>query len=520
MGLKITKQTRTVLQPCQAQYDAKHAESFVMIVFGGAGDLSCKKLLPALYQLFKSGLIKNFAIIATGRTRRTNVEYHKLIKGALKKQLKKEFCRSIWKKFTANLFYESCDISEEATYITLEGLIVKYAQINNTNDIIYYVAVPPKLISDVVAGLGANAMRWISQSDKTGRHESVEHDENATWNRKIVLEKPFGTDQKSAISLNQNLLKVFAEKDIYRIDHYLGKETVQNILFFRFANSIFEPIWNNNYIDHIQITVAEDIGIEGRGQFYEGVGVIRDIVQNHILQLMAMIAMEAPAGLDADLVRNERVKVFQAVRAFKKSDLDNNIVVAQYDKYCKEKNIAPNSKVPTYFAGKFYIDNWRWSDVPFYVRTGKRLIKKETKIVIQFKNPPLKLWGKTCSLKQPNSLTIFIQPQESIAIQFCVKQPGTLNSSHLVNMDFEYGKFFDLAKLLPAYERLLLDCMKGDQTLFAREDGTEIMWHIVDPIIDALNAKKKIASYKPGSWGPKVADELIERDGIKWINED
>lgn len=497
-------------QSCATRASEEKAESFVMLIFGGAGDLSQKKLLPALFQLFACGLLQKFSIIATGRTVRTNAEYRQLLAKILKNQLKENFRMSTWQQFAKHLFYKSCDITDSCTYPLLHDLICKHAISHRTHKVIYYAAVKPTLTSYIIDGL-AKQGNW---------QEKLVY--------KIVLEKPFGVDKKSAQKLNKKLLQIFDEQHVYRIDHYLGKETVQNILFFRYANSIFEPLWNRNYIDHVQITVAEDIGIESRGYFYEESGVIRDIVQNHLLQLIAMIAMEAPAALAPDLIRNERVKVFQSIRQFKQEELAQEIVVGQYKAgkingkpvvgYRQEKDVATRSLVPTYFAGKLYIDNWRWANVPFYVRTGKRLAKKETKIIIQFKASPLRSFGEKCELKYTNRLVIYIQPEEKISIRFCVKQPGAMNKSQPVNMLFDYNKFF-ATNLLPAYTRLLLDCMKGDQTLFAREDGIELMWDIVDPIIAELAKKKAIQFYAAGSWGPKGADELLKRDNRQWISE-
>ena len=343
---------------------------------------------------------------------------------------------------------------------------------------------------------------------------------------KIIIEKPFGTDQNSAYELNRFIRKEFDESQIYRIDHYLGKETVQNIIFFRFGNSIFEPVWKRNYIDHVQITVAEDLGVETRALFYEKSGVIRDISQNHIMQLIALVAMEPPVGFEADLIRDEKVKVFRTIRPMDEAYLDANMVIGQYERgkisgsevpaYIDEEGVSPTSKTPTFFAGKFYIDNWRWAGVPFYVRTGKRLGKRITEIAIEFKKPPLKMLGRECDIIEPNTLVFSIQPEEEISLRFSVKYPGAGNKPYRVKMNFNYPNTFKVKSHSP-YGRLLIDCMKGDLTLFARQDGVEAMWSVADQIIKRKESLVvEIPLYAAGSWGPKDAFDLILRDGRKW----
>ena len=461
------------MKKCEIKLSDLQIKGFTLVIFGGAGDLSTRKLLPALYSLYQQKLIKNFAILALGRTKMSDVKYRNVIAKALPD-------KKNWQQFKQNLFY--------VNYETLCNRIHESFTKIKSNNLLYYLAIPPNTVPKVVEML---ALKNLC------RHEP---------NAKIIIEKPFGKDKKAAIKLNKCILKEFDEQQIYRIDHYLGKETVQNIMFFRFANNIFEPLWNRNYIDHIQITVAEKIDIEKRGRFYEETGVIRDIVQNHIMQLISLVAMEPPVGLTADLIRNEKAKVLRAIRPLK------DLVLGQYDSYHKEKDVATTSKTPTYFAGKFYIDNWRWSGVPFYIRTGKSLAKKTTEIAIQFKNPPLKLLGGVCDIMQPNTLIISIQPQEKISLGFSVKYPGTINRPNVVDMIFNYADAFKI-KLPEDYERLLLDCMKGDQTLYARQDEIELMWEAVDPTI---NKPSKLSSYKRGSQGPKFAEKLIEKDKRKW----
>jgi glucose-6-phosphate 1-dehydrogenase len=468
---------------CKITPQDLQAKAFTLVIFGGAGDLSKRKLLPALYSLYQQNLIKNFSILALGRTKMSDSRYHNLIAKAVKPCNKKT-----WHKFTQHLSYEAIDMTEQSAYKILCSHIHESFRQNKSNNLLYYLAIPPNTVPKVVEMLALKNMC---------RHEP---------NAKIIIEKPFGKDKKAAIKLNKCILKEFNEQQIYRIDHYLGKETVQNIIFFRFGNNIFEPLWNRRYIDHVQITVAEKIDIENRGRFYEQTGIIRDIVQNHIMQLISLVAMEPPVGFTADSIRDEKSKVFRAIRPLK------DIVLGQYDGYRKEKDVAASSKTPTYFAGKFYIDNWRWAGVPFYIRTGKSLAKKTTEIAIQFKNPPLKLLGGVCDIMQPNTLIISIQPQEKISLGFSVKYPGTINRPNFVDMIFNYADAFKI-KLPEAYERLLLDCVKGDQTLYARQDEIELMWGAVDPII---NKPPKLVIYKTGSQGPKAAEKLIAKDDREW----
>ncbi len=484
----------SLLESCKIASQDLKVKAFTIVIFGGAGNLSKRKLLPALYSLYQQKLITRFSILGLARTPISDKQYRDIAETAVKKSTSKTFKKNIWQKFSDHLFYESLNITKESSYITLCNRVHEFFSKNKSNNLIYYLAISPEIAPKVATMLATRNMC---------RHEP---------NAKIIIEKPFGKDKKTAAKLNEDILREFDERQIYRIDHYLGKETVQNIIFFRFGNNIFEPLWNRNFIDHVQITVAEKIDIENRGKYYEENGVIRDIVQNHLMQLISLIAMEPPVGFDANLIRDEKAKVFHAIRPFNKKNITNNIVVAQYDSYRKEKDVAKNSKTPTYFAGKFHIDNWRWAGVPFYLRTGKCLANKNTEIFIQFKNPPLKLLGRVCDIIAPNTLTINIQPQEGISLGFNVKYPGTINQPNSVNMVFNYADIFKI-KLPKAYERLLLDCIKGDQTLYARQDEIELMWSVVDPII---NNPPKLSIYKTKSQGPKQAEQLISKDSRKW----
>ena len=509
--MQVTPQN---ILPCSIKTKhSKIADPFLMIIFGGGGDLSCKQLIPSIFRLFEGKKIQQFTAIGIGRTPMTDIQYRDKLKNCLKHTLKSKFNDHQWKKFSANIFYLIGDANQLALYQELCNRISAFKKQYKKNSIIYYLSVQPSLVCTIVNSLSR---------EKLCRNEA---------NSKIILEKPFGHDRKSALALNKKLSSAFDEQQIYRIDHYLGKQTVQNILFFRFGNTIFEPLWNRNYISHIEITVSESIGIENRGTFYEETGIIRDMVQNHIMQLMALVTMEPPVGFDADLIRDEKVKALQSVRILDKASLKEHMVIGQYGRgkignkmvpaYRDEPHVNPHSNVPTYFAGRFFIDNWRFGGVPIYVRTGKRLARQLTQIVIQFKHPPLKLFQDSCDSIDPNRLMITISPHEKISLQFGVKSPGAINCAYPVNMVFDYQNAF---KIVPysAYARLLLDCIKGDLTLFARHDGIDTMWSIIDPILsyaEKCSIHNQCVRYPAGTWGPTQANQLIEQDGFQWINE-
>lgn len=507
------------LKVCDTPLDDFGIEPFTIVIFGGSGDLSRRKLLPALYCLYQDGkLPEEFSILGLGSRKKTDEEYRSLAEEALKEFLPETFKKNDGAAFAQHLFYLSADLTLNESYEKLCRRLDQLAQQTGSPEdgVIFYLSVPPGLLPAIAENLAlSNFCRRVFRA-------------------KVVVEKPFGTDRASAEKLNQLLLKSCAENQIYRVDHYLGKETVQNIIFFRFANSIFEPLWNRRYIDHVQITVAEDLGIENRGVFYDQAGVIKDIVQNHMMQLLALVAMEPPTGFEADLIRDEKVKVFRTIRPMDKKYIDHWTVSGQYGParvggedlpgYRQEKNVFANSITPTFFAAKLYIDNWRWAGVPFYVRAGKRLSKRITEICVQFKQPPLKLLGRTCDVLEPNVLAFGIQPREEMYLRFTVKYPGMGNVPYAVNMDFDYDSTFDI-KSYPDYYRLLIDCLKGDLTLFARQDGVESMWGVVDPIINRWRNYPSLdfPNYPAGSWGPKAADELMAKDGqcwrrFKWID--
>jgi len=498
------------LQTCELPPEEPKLDSFLMVIFGGAGDLSRRKLLPSLYTLFREGTLKDrFSIIGLGMPELSDEDYRHFCNQALQDYSDKGDDPDLKERFVSHLRYLSGGLDDPASYERLCQYVQEKQSREKRENLLFYCAVPPVLLPVIVQQLKNHALC------------------RGTVNSKIVIEKPFGTDRESARELNTLLLEAFSEDQIYRIDHYLGKDTVQNILFFRFGNSIFEPLWNRRYIDHVQITVAEDIGIEHRGVFYEKAGVVRDIVQNHVMQLMALVSMEPPVGFAADFSRDEKVEVFRTIRRLSEESIQAHMVRGQYDKgtisgmdvrgYRREQKVASDSNTPTFFAGKFFIDNWRWAKVPFYVRVGKRLRVRRTEIYVQFKQPPLRLFGRTCDNLEPNALILSIQPQEQICMRLSVKQPGAGNIPHTVHMDFNYQRSFEI-KPYSSYERLLIDCVRGDLTLFARQDGVEAMWQVVDPINRYWEKTpvKDFPNYSAGSWGPKASETLITRDKRVW----
>jgi len=502
------------LQTCEVLVEDIKLEPFTIVIFGGTGDLSKRMLLPSLYHLCKDGRLSgDFSIVGVGLPGMSDEEFRKLAQESLQEFAQDSFTRSGWDEFSKHLFHISSDFKNDEGYKELYDRIGEICQSkqNGKKEVIFYLAVPPSAAPLIIT--------------KLGQHKFCEEN----FAPKIVMEKPFGRDRASAVELNRTVLGVFEEKQIYRIDHYLGKETVQNIIFFRFANSIFEPLWNRGYIDHVQITVAEQSGIEHRGLFYEQTGVVRDIVQNHIMQLVALVAMEPPVGFEADLIRDEKVKVFRVIRPMDEEYIDAFTVRGQYGPgkvgdvavpgYREENDVAVDSDTPTFFAAKLYIDSWRWAGVPFYVRTGKRLPKRVSEISVQFKQPPLRLFGRTCDVIEPNRLIFGIQPREEISLGLSVKYPGVGNQPYTVTMDFSYEDSFSIERHY-AYERLFIDCLKGDLALFARQDGVEAMWSVVDPVISQWEAMpaKNFPDYPAGSWGPKKADELLTQDGRVWAN--
>lgn len=482
----------------------------IFVIFGGTGDLAHKKILPALYHLRRADLLpRGFTVVAYASGKLTDDEYRESIREAVAKAspyLPVE--GKAWEEFAECLHYVSR--SGDGLGALKDELIELDKQVGAEGNYLFYLAIPPSVFEETAQKLCEIGLAK----------------EDPGW-RRLVVEKPFGTDLNSARDLNRSLLRCFSENQIYRIDHYLGKETVQNILVFRFANEFVEPLLNSKYIDSVQITVAESIGIESRGAFYDRNGALKDIVQNHILQILSLICMEAPVSLEADAVRDEKMKVFASIRRMDMREVEEYTVRGQYsggsllgDKvtpYRMEDNVSPDSTTETFVAAKFFVDSWRWAGVPFFVRTGKRLAKRVTEIGIQFKAIPRVLFGEAHREEiSPNVITLNIQPDEGIAIIFEAKVPGLGYRIQPVKMDFRYGAAF--GETAPdAYERLLMDAMLGDASLFSRADAVEATWEVIQPILDGWQAgRTPIYPYIPGSWGPRESDDFIQRDGRKW----
>jgi glucose-6-phosphate 1-dehydrogenase len=491
----------------------KTKQPTIVFIFGGSGDLAHRKLLPALYNLFLDNYLpSDFLIVGIGRTEYTEASYKSFIKEGIQKySRRKNDLEEHWKTFSKQVEYITADVAKPKTYQQMAKLLKeKEKEWKQPASTIYYMSVAPQL-APVIAGL-------LHEAGLTA---------DASRSR-MVFEKPFGHDLHSARELDQQLGEMFEERQIYRIDHFLGKETVQNILALRFANALFEPLWNSNYIDHVQITAAEAIGVEGRGSYYEGAGALRDMVQNHILQLVCMVAMEAPVSFAADEIRNKKLDVLKAIRCWAKESVHQNAVRGQYSEgwiggekimaYREEKGVEPDSGVETFAAVKFYVDNWRWKDVPFYVRTGKAMNAKSTIIVVQFKPAPQFAFpdeaGETW---RPNRLIISIQPQMDIRLRFQAKQPGPQMVLQPVDMVFNYTDAYG-DKSPEAYETLLEDVIEGNPTLFMRADQVERAWQIIQPILDAWETRPPVdfPNYAPGSWGPEDAEALIAKDGRHW----
>ncbi|MCC8426769.1 glucose-6-phosphate dehydrogenase [Mucilaginibacter sp. UR6-11] len=491
------------------------SEPTIFIIFGGTGDLNARKLAPALYNLFLDGYLpKQFSIIGTGRTKLTDEQFRKNLNEDIN-----NFSRSgktekdKWAEFEKNIFYQVSDAKDAETYKEFGKRIEAHnAEWKTRANVIYYLAVSPSFFPIITSNLAK--AKLTTDVEKT----------------RIVIEKPFGHDLESARELNKLLAGLFNEKQIYHIDHYLGKETVQNIMAFRFANSILEPIWNRNYIEHVQISVTEQLGVEDRGDYYDGSGAMRDMIQNHLLQLLCLVAMETPVSFNADEIRNRKVDVLHAMRRFSPEDVRMSAVRGQYAKgwmegkevpgYREEPKVDPNSNTETFAAIKFFVDNWRWQGVPFYVRTGKRLHQSSSVISIQFKDVPHKIFPTEAAESwQQNRLIISIQPEMSIRLQVQAKRPGLDMILNTVDMVFDYkGTYTNQAP--EAYETLLLDTMLGDQTLFMRGDQIEAAWDLIMPILSTWTNKKSLnfPNYSADAWGPESAEALIARDGFNWFS--
>ena len=489
------------------------ADPCSVIIFGASGDLTKRKLVPALYRLTQERLLPaEFAIIGFARSPMSHEDFRAKMKDAILTYSEaKRIDEAVWDSFAKGIFYVAGDVNNPESYRQIRELLDQIDRDRGTaGNRVFYLSTSPTLYAEAIQQLGAAS---LAKPDGKG------------WTR-IIIEKPFGHDLASAKELNVEVAKVFDEEQVYRIDHYLGKETVQNLMVFRFANGIFEPIWNRRYIDHVQITNAEAIGVEGRGGYYDTAGVLRDMIQNHVFQVLSLVAMEPPINLGANAVRDEKIKAMQAVRPIPRDKVDEFVVRGQYAAgavagkpaagYREEKDVPPNSQTDTFAAVKLFFDNWRWAEVPFYLRSAKRMPKRVTDIAIQFRRAPLQLFKAVQQEMEPNVLVIRVQPDEGITLRIGAKVPGQVTRVRWVNMDFRYGASFGVASP-EAYERLLLDCILGDSTLYARRDMTERGWEIVMPILDSwANSKKEIPKYEAGTWGPPESDELIERDGREW----
>jgi glucose-6-phosphate 1-dehydrogenase len=473
-----------------------------IVIFGASGDLTQRKLIPSLFNLFrKRRTPKKFQIVGFGGTEFTDEQFREHLHAGMKEYAGYEFTDEEWNIFAPNLHYMAGKYKEASDFKKLADHLTKLE--DGEANRLFYMALPPTLFPSIIDNLDASGQLA----------------ENGAW-RRVVLEKPFGTDLASAVTLNKQVHKALHENQIYRIDHYLGKETVQNILFTRFANTIFEPIWNRTYIDHVQITVAEKVGLEHRAGFYDGVGVLRDMFQNHLLQLLTLVAMEPPASFSASHLRNEKVKVLSAVQPMTPEQVSANTVRGQYKGYRKEDQVNPNSTTATYAAVRLFINNWRWKGVPFYLRSGKNLAEKQSQIIIQFKEPPLAMFPM--QTMKPNMLVLYLQPDEGLHVRFEAKAPDTVAETRSVDMEFHYAQAFGQTAIPESYERLLLDALQGDASLFTRADEVETAWSLIDPILDAWETHQTppLASYKPGSWGPMEAHDLLARNGRRWLNEE
>jgi len=493
---------------------ARQTGPCVMVIFGATGDLTARKLIPALYNLAKSNLLsRDFAIVGLARKEMNTDQFRERIGQQIQKFATGKVDDDLRQWLLSRMDYVPGDFQDPKAYQRLAECLQKADQSYGTQgNYFFYLATPPPVFGDILAQLDAAGLTL----EKDGH-----------W-RRVVIEKPFGQDLESARALNQQVKKFLNESQIYRIDHYLGKETVQNILLFRFSNGIFEPIWNRRYIDHVQITVAETVGVEGRSSYFEAAGTLRDMVPNHLFQLVSLTAMEPPISFSANAVRDEQAKILNAVQPLDAEEVLHCAVRGQYDEgtvdgervpaYRSEPGVAHDSKTETFAALKLLIDNWRWADVPFYLRTGKRLAARHTEVVIQFKRAPFVLFRDTpISQLKPNQLVLHIAPDEGISLRFGAKVPGPQVQVGAVEMRFNYSDYFGTTPKT-GYEILLYDCIIGDPTLFQRADMVEAGWSVVNPVLDVWKAlpARNFPNYRAGSWGPKEADELIERDARQW----
>ncbi len=484
-----------------------------MVIFGANGDLTRRMLIPALYRLaYEKRLPPGFSVVGVSRTPMSDSHFRERMRESVQRYLQDSpFDQALWDDFAQGLFYLDGDIFDTALYERLKSKLAEVEQVRATEgNVLFYLSIQPSQYGPAAKALGAAGLNRAPRE--------------SAW-RRIIVEKPFGHDLASADELNHALQGVFAENEIYRIDHYLGKETVQNILAFRFGNGIFEPLWNRRYVAHVQITAAESIGVEGRGAYYQEAGALRDMVQNHLLQVMATIAMEPPSAYESRAVRDERSKLLRAIRVMKPDEVVSNAVKGQYGPaviggeaapgFRQEPGVDPEAQTDTYAAVRLEVDNWRWAGVPFYIRTGKRMPKRFTDVAVQFNCAPLSMFGEGAQ-RWPNLLVLRIQPEEGISLRFSAKAPGQGMNLRPVTMDFNYGTSFG-TRSPAAYETLLLDALQGDATLYTRQDMVEASWKVVEPVLGVWSETKfDLPNYASGTWGPQASDDMLARSGHQW----
>jgi len=485
----------------------RDAPPCIITIFGATGDLNHRKLMPALFDLVALELLpKNVVIVGYGRSTRDEAEFRKGLAKSIKEFARLEWDAAIWKSFEERIFYQQGAYNEATAFQALDTRLDELeAQFQTGGNRLFYMATPPGEFAPIIENLGE-----LKKKNGPKRNNGGE-----TWWR-LIVEKPVGFDLDSARKLNQLLAKYFSEREVFRIDHYLGKETVQNILVLRFANAMWEPLWNNRHIDHVQIVVAEEVGVGRRGGYYETSGALRDMVVNHMLQLLSLVAMEPPVALDANAIHDEKVKALRSIRRLDGDGVRQNTLRGQYDGYLKEEDVARDSRTETYVAMKLEIDNWRWSGVPFYLRHGKALEKRATEIIIRWKDTPHVLFNKHTNRVKSNMLVLRIQPLEGFAVRVNAKVPGSGTEIRDVRMDFDYADTFE-SEPPEAYERLLHDALRGDSTLFTRRDEVEIQWAITDPILESWSRDDAPPfRYEQKSWGPDEANDFMARDGRRW----